>query len=115
VSATPEQNNNPSAESCTPKKTRRDFLLTWVAGFATVGTAFAIWPLIDSMNPGADVLASGAPTDVDLSSLSAGSQRVVKWRGLPLFVARRTPEELKVLQEPRNTMLLLEPDSVGAV
>jgi ubiquinol-cytochrome c reductase iron-sulfur subunit len=56
------------------------------------------------MNPGADVLASGAPADVDLSNLSPGSQRVVQWRGLPLFVARRTAEELKVLQEPHSAL-----------
>jgi ubiquinol-cytochrome c reductase iron-sulfur subunit len=111
VSDTFEQEHEVSAKTYTPQETRRDFILTWAAGFATVGAACAIWPLLDSMNPGADVLASGAPANIDLSNLSAGSQRVVKWRGLPLFVARRTPEELKVLQEPRDTRLLRDPDS----
>lgn len=111
VSDTTEQDHEASADACTPKETRRDFILTLAGGFAAVGATCAIWPLIDSMNPGTDVLASGAPVDIDLSHVSAGRQLVVKWHDLPIFIAQRTSEELKALQEPRDTALLLDPNS----
>jgi ubiquinol-cytochrome c reductase iron-sulfur subunit len=105
------QESGVSEEVSPPKDTRREFILTLVGGFAAVGAGVAAWPLIDSMNPGTDVRASGAPVDVDLSHLGTSRQLVVKWRGLPLFIARRKPDELKVLQEARDTRLLLDPKS----
>ena len=43
---------------CAPDgETRRDFLYLATAAVAAVGTAVAVWPLIDSMNPSAEVLA----------------------------------------------------------
>ena len=40
-----------------PEETRRDFLYLTAGAMAAVGTALAVWPLIDSMNPAADVRA----------------------------------------------------------
>ena len=48
------------------KKDRRNFLKLTTTSMAAVGTAFAVWPFIDSMNPSADVLALGTK-EVDLS------------------------------------------------
>jgi ubiquinol-cytochrome c reductase iron-sulfur subunit len=106
-----EQEHKVSEEVSPAEETRREFILTFAGGFATVGAAIAAWPLIDSMNPGTDVRASGAPVDVDLSHLGASRQLVVEWRGLPLFIIRRTAGELKVLQDSRDTQLLLDPQS----
>ena len=55
---------------------RRDFLFVAAGVAATVGTAFAVWPLIDSMNPAADVL-SLATTDVDLAPIQVGQRITV--------------------------------------
>ena len=58
-----------------------------------VGIAAAAWPFIDQMNPSASVLALST-VEVDLTPIKEGQQVVVKWRGHPLFVRRRTPKEI---------------------
>src|SRR5262249_26039526 len=92
-------------------ETRRSLLLTWAGGFAAVGAAAAIWPLIDSLAPSAAELASGAPLDVDLAHIQPGSQKVIQWRGLPIFLVQRTPKEPGVLRESADTVLLSDPES----
>jgi ubiquinol-cytochrome c reductase iron-sulfur subunit len=74
--------------------TRRDFLYVAAAGAGVVGTALAVWPLIDSMNPAADVLAL-ASSEVDLSAIEVGQSITVKWRGKPVFVRRRSAAEIE--------------------
>ena len=90
---------------------RRDFLLLVTGALGVVGAAASIWPFIDSMNPSADVIAAGAPVDIDVSPLKPGQQLLVTWRSRPVFIVRRTPEQLKMLQEGRDTSLLSDPDS----
>ena len=58
-----------------------------------VGVAAFAWPFIDQMNPATAALALAA-TEVDLSAVQPGQQVIVKWRGHPLFVRRRTPAEI---------------------
>lgn len=58
-----------------------------------VGAAATAWPFINSMNPSADVLALSS-IEVDLSPIQPGQSIKVKWRGKPVFVRRRTPEEI---------------------
>ena len=53
----------------------------------------AVWPLIDQMNPDASVKAL-ASTEVDISSLQPGQSITVLWRGKPVFIKRRTEEEI---------------------
>jgi ubiquinol-cytochrome c reductase iron-sulfur subunit len=74
--------------------TRRDFLHLMSASLAGFGTLAVAWPLIDSLNPSADVLALSS-IEVDLSAIEVGQAITVKWRGKPVFVRRRTPEEIK--------------------
>jgi ubiquinol-cytochrome c reductase iron-sulfur subunit len=74
--------------------TRRDFLFLLTGATVAVGTAALIWPLIDNMNPSADVLAL-ASTEVDLSGVEEGMRITVKWRGKPVFVDHRTQEEIE--------------------
>jgi ubiquinol-cytochrome c reductase iron-sulfur subunit len=90
---------------------RRDFLSLAATAIGVVGACAAVWPLISSMNPSADVLAAGAPVDVDISSLQPGQQMVVLWRSHPIFIARRTPDELKTLRDPKITSELRDPNS----
>ena len=78
--------------------TRRDFLnllSTSLAGFGAVAVA---WPLINSLNPSKDVLALSS-IEVDLSAIEVGQAITVKWRGKPVFIRRRTPEEIKQAEE----------------
>lgn len=73
--------------------TRRDFLYYATGGAAVVGTGAAVWPLINQMNPSADVLAMSS-IRVDISDVAEGSQLTVKWRGKPVFIRHRADEEI---------------------
>ena len=77
---------------------KRDFLIISTYTMAGIGAAAVAWPLIDQMNPAADTLAL-ASTEVDLSSLEEGQAITVTWRGKPVFVRHRTPEEIKQARE----------------
>jgi ubiquinol-cytochrome c reductase iron-sulfur subunit len=74
--------------------TRRDFLNLMNASLAGFGALAVAWPLIDSLNPSADVLALSS-IEVDLAAIEVGQAITVKWRGKPVFIRRRTPEEIK--------------------
>ncbi len=73
---------------------RRDFLYVATGMAAVVGAGAFAWPFIDQMRPDASTLALST-VEVDVSSLTPGSSLVVKWRGKPVVVRNRTPEEMK--------------------
>ncbi|MCP4330927.1 MAG: ubiquinol-cytochrome c reductase iron-sulfur subunit [Alphaproteobacteria bacterium] len=107
-----ESAGNATAAGHGEGESRRDFLLLATAGFGVVGTAIAIWPFIDSMNPAADTLALST-TEVDLSPIEVGQSITVKWRGKPVFVRHRTEEEIA---EAENTPMveLIDPQEDSA-
>jgi len=74
-------------------KGRRDFLYLSSISIGGIGTAAFIWPFLKSMNPAEDTLALGS-TEVDLSEISVGQSKTVKWRGKPVFIRRRTVGEI---------------------
>lgn len=74
--------------------TRRDFLYYATAGAGAVATGAAVWPLVNQMNPSADVQAL-ATIRVDISEIETGAQLTVKWRGKPVFIRNRTDEDIK--------------------
>ena len=75
------------------KKNRREFLFTASYTVGAVGLGATIWPFIDQMNPDSSVKAL-ATTEVDISQIEPGKAITVLWRGKPVFVKRRTPEEI---------------------
>ena len=81
------------AATTTDATTRREFLYVATGAMGAVGAAVAVWPFIDQMNPSAAVLALSS-IEVNLTSVEMGQGIVVKWRGHPLFVRRRTPAEI---------------------
>jgi ubiquinol-cytochrome c reductase iron-sulfur subunit len=81
--------------------TRRDFLYYATAGAGAVATGAAVWPLVNQMNPSADVQALSS-IFVDVSGVEVGTQLTVKWLGKPVFIRRRSPEEIDAA---RNTAL----------
>jgi ubiquinol-cytochrome c reductase iron-sulfur subunit len=72
---------------------RRDFLYYATAGAGVVATGAAVWPLVNQMNPSADVQAL-ASVEVDISNVTEGSQITVLWRGKPVFIRHRTAQEI---------------------
>jgi len=75
------------------KPKRRDFLFTASYTIGAVGIGVAVWPLIDQMNPDSSVKAL-ASTEVDISAVERGKSITVLWRGKPVFIRRRTQEEI---------------------
>ena len=74
-------------------ETRRDFLIVTTSAVGAVGVGCAVWPFIDQMNPAADTLAL-ASIEFDVSTVEQGQAVTLTWRGKPVFVRHRTPEEI---------------------
>lgn len=86
--ANPDQPDGETGEA-----TRRDFLYYATAGAGAVVVGAAVWPLANQMNPSADVQALSS-IRVDVADLAPGTQLTVKWQGKPVFIRRRTEEEI---------------------
>ncbi|MDO9639329.1 MAG: ubiquinol-cytochrome c reductase iron-sulfur subunit [Pseudotabrizicola sp.] len=89
--------------------TRRDFLYYATAGAGAVATGAAVWPLVNQMNPSADVQALSS-IFVDISGISPGTQLTVKFLGKPVFIRRRTEAEIEA---GRATALTALPDQAS--
>jgi len=74
--------------------TRRDFLYYATAGAGAITAGAAVWPLVNQMNPSADVQALSS-IRVDVSGVEQGTQLTVKWLGKPVFIRRRTEQEIE--------------------
>ena len=75
------------------KVNRRDFLFTASYTVGAVGLGAVVWPLVDQMNPDKAQQAL-ATTEVDISQIEPGKSITVLWRGKPVFLKRRTQEEI---------------------
>ncbi|OHX13837.1 ubiquinol-cytochrome c reductase iron-sulfur subunit [Chromobacterium sphagni] len=88
---------------------RRRFLTiasSAVGGVAVVGAAT---PFFLSFFPSERAKAAGAPVEVDIGKIEAGQKINVEWRGKPVWILNRTPEQLKNL--PKNDPKLVDPQS----
>ncbi len=72
---------------------RRDYLTIAAVSFAGVGAGVTVLPLVNSMNPSADVLAQSS-TEIDLSTIDPGMAIKTSFRKQPLFVRNLTPAEI---------------------
>lgn len=85
---------------------------TWIIAsgcVGAVGAGFVAVPFISSFQPSERARAAGAPVEVDISSIKPGEKLTVEWRGKPVWVVRRTPEQLAEL--PKVDKLLADPNS----
>lgn len=73
---------------------RRRFLTATTAVIGGVGVVAAAVPFIESWEPSARALSAGAPVTADISKIELGQMVRFAWRGLPVFVANRTKEQL---------------------
>ncbi|MEK7820306.1 MAG: ubiquinol-cytochrome c reductase iron-sulfur subunit, partial [Pseudomonadota bacterium] len=93
-------------------KSRRDFLIVATGAVGAVGTALAVWPLVDSMNPAADVLALSS-TEINIAPVQEGQSITVTWRGKPVFIRHRTPDEIKAARAD-DAAKLVDPEKDAA-
>ena len=78
---------------------RRRFLTATTAVVGAVGVGFAAVPFLSSWKPSARAQVAGAPVDVNISKLEnePGMRMIVQWRGKPVWIFKRTPEQLAAL------------------
>jgi len=84
---------------------RRDFLYIATGATGIVGTTLVTWPLIDQMNPSADVLALTS-IEIDISSVQPGQSITVLWRSKPIFIRRLTEREIAEVRSVSVSELL---------
>jgi ubiquinol-cytochrome c reductase iron-sulfur subunit len=85
---------------------------TWVAvacGAGAVGGVAAAVPFVSTFQPSERARAAGAAVEVDISDLKPGEKKTVEWRGKPVWIVKRTPEQLATL--PKNDPQLADPKS----
>ncbi|MGM9490219.1 ubiquinol-cytochrome c reductase iron-sulfur subunit [Ideonella sp. YS5] len=87
---------------------KRTWLITTSCAGAVGGVAAAV-PFVSTFAPSERAKAAGAPVEVDISALKPGEKMTVEWRGKPVWVVRRTPEQLAEL--PKNDAQLADPMS----
>ncbi len=88
---------------------KRRFLTAATTVVGAVGTAYLLVPFISAWNPSAKARAAGAPVEADISKLEPGQMMTVEWRGKPIWIVRRTEQNLKDL--PTLNDQLLDPNS----
>ncbi len=89
--------------------TRRRFLTAATSVVGAAGAVGVAVPFVGSWNPSAKAKAAGAPVKVDISKIEPGRMITVEWRGKPVFIIRRTAEQLEVLKQSAD--LLRDPNS----
>jgi ubiquinol-cytochrome c reductase iron-sulfur subunit len=77
---------------------RRTWLMITCGAGAVGGVATAV-PFVASFTPSERAKAAGAPVEVDVAGLKPGEKAVVEWRGKPVWIMRRTPEQLESLKK----------------
>lgn len=85
---------------------------TWLIASCAMGGAGAVGvavPLVSSFQPSERAKAAGAPIEVDISALGPGEKIVKEWRGKPVWIMRRTPEQLASLEKDEDQ--LADPNS----
>ncbi|PLY14818.1 MAG: ubiquinol-cytochrome c reductase iron-sulfur subunit [Sedimenticola sp.] len=84
-----------SADGVDLKKRRMLTAATSVVG--AVGAGFVVYPFLAAWAPSEKAKAAGAPVEADISKLEPGQLMRVKWRGKPVWIVRRTEQNLKDL------------------
>ena len=75
---------------------------TWLiaSGCAgAVGAGFVATPFVSSFQPSERAKAAGAAVEVDISALKEGEKLTVEWRGKPVWIMKRSPEQLESLKK----------------
>ena len=85
---------------------------TWIAitaGVGAVGGVAVAVPFVSTLTPSERAKAAGAAVQVDISGIKAGEKMTVEWRGKPVWIVRRTPEQIASLRATDS--LVVDPKS----
>ena len=83
---------------------RRRFLTAATSVVGVAGAVGVAVPFVGSWNPSAKARAAGAPVKFDVSKIEAGQMTVVEWRGRPVYVLRRTEQQVADLSGLNDTL-----------
>lgn len=89
-------------------KNKRNWIVATCA-VGGVGVAAVAVPFVSTFQPSEKAKATGAAVEVDISGIKPGEKITVEWRGKPVWIVKRTPEQLATL--PKNDALLADPKS----
>lgn len=96
---------------------KRRFLTAATSVVGAVGVGFAATPFLASWMPSQRAKAAGAPVNIDISKLESGQMIRALWRKKPIWVFRRSPEEIANLAklddrlvDPNNTVTSQQPE-----
>lgn len=92
----------------TVDSSRRTWLITSCA-MGGVGAAAVAVPFVSTFQPSERAKAAGAAVEVDISGIQPGEKVVVEWRGKPVWIMKRTPEQLATLEKVEGE--LADPNS----
>jgi len=87
---------------------KRTWLIASGCAGAVGGIATAV-PFVSTFQPSEKAKAAGAAVEVDISTIKPGEKLTVEWRGKPVWIVRRTPEQLDSLK--KTEALLADPKS----
>ncbi|MBX9793731.1 MAG: ubiquinol-cytochrome c reductase iron-sulfur subunit [Burkholderiaceae bacterium] len=88
---------------------KRTWLIASGCAGAVGGVAVAV-PFVSTFQPSERARAAGAAVEVDISALKPGEKLTVEWRGKPVWIIKRTPEQLAAL--PKVDAQLADPQSL---
>jgi len=91
-----------------PDPSRRFWVGTACAAGGVAGVATAV-PFVSTFAPSEKARAAGAPVEVDIGTMAPGEMRTVEWRGKPVWILRRTPEQIEGLKQTDS--LVADPNS----
>ena len=90
--------------SDTPVDTnKRTWLIASTCAGAVGGLAVAT-PFVSTFQPSEKAKAAGAAVEVDISALKPGEKMTVEWRGKPVWIVKRTPEQLESLNKTETQL-----------
>ena len=87
---------------------KRTWLIATGCAGAVGGVATAV-PFVSTFAPSERAKAAGAAVEVDIGALQPGQKLTVEWRGKPVWIVRRTKEQLDALKS--NDADLADPNS----
>ena len=83
---------------------KRNFLITATACTGAIGAAAIAVPFVGSMRPSERAKAAGAPVEVDISKIELGTYFTAEWRGKPVWIINRTPEQTTELSKHNDQL-----------
>lgn len=96
---------------------RRRFLVAATSVVGAVGAGFVAVPFLTSFSPSAKAQAAGAPIEVDISKIEEGQRLTVEWRGKPIWIVKRSEQNLQELssldnrlRDPNSDVISQQPD-----